>query len=147
MHRTVSSDDVMSYSSDIPQDEVDLSKEEDIEVKSGKIVSSSGSTSIQSLSKKHDKDIVGERPGAGLHPMREKRQTAESEDTYDGSISVNEFRGHGSYSLKLRKCYRVKGTRGRRDVEQFMMGDGFTASSLRAKYNESKRSYVLILLQ
>ena len=138
MHHTVSSDEVMSYSTDIPQDEVDLSKEEDVEVKSGKIMSSSGITYVQSLSKKHDKDIVGERPGAGLHPMREKRQTAESEDTYDGSISVNEFRGHGSYSLKLQKCYRVRSARGRRDVEQFMMGDGFTTSSLRAKHNESK---------
>ena len=141
MHRSVSSDDVVSYSSDIPQDEVDLSKEEDVEVKSGKIMSSSGTTSVKMLSKKHDKDIVGERPGAGKHPMRGERQTAESDDTYDGSFSANEFRGHGSYSLKLKKCYRVKSARGRRDVEQFMMGDGFTTSSLRAKHNESKRSY------
>ena len=148
MHRSVSSNDVISYSSELPQDEVDLSKEEDVEVKSGKIVRSSGKTAVQVLSEGHQgqEDIIGERLVAGKHPMRKKRQETETEsdDTYDASLSANEFRARGSYSLTMHKCYNVRssGTRNGREVAQFMMGDEFTASSLKAKYNKSEGSYI-----
>ena len=51
MHRHVTSDDVETYSSTMPRDEVKLDKEDDIEYRQGVLTRSSGTVSLKLMPK------------------------------------------------------------------------------------------------
>ena len=145
-HRTVNSEDVVDYTSHVPKDDVMLTKEEDIEYKSGKLQHSAGKTSVQLLpdpemQKDTERDSlladVQLDPGEG---DRWRRETDEQDDpeTYDGSVRFNTFSADGSYTLDLTHCYSIPrvASRRRRGVQERMKSE-YVESTLMAEFNQS----------
>ena len=51
MHRNITSNDIISYASHLPSEEVELDKEEDLEFKDGVLTHASGTTSCKLMPK------------------------------------------------------------------------------------------------
>ena len=146
MHRTVNTEDVVDYTSHVPKDDVMLTKEEDIEYKSGKLQHSAGRTSVRLLSgPEMQKDTERDSLLADVQPDpgegdRKRRETDEQDDpeTYDDSIRFNRFSADGAYTLDLTHCYSVPrvASRRRRAVEERMKNE-YVESTLMAEFNQS----------
>ena len=88
MHRSISSEDVEEYSSEAAkQRDVKLSKEEDVEYRSGSLYSSSGASSVKILSKRQQHEMVIE------------------EDQPDKLFNSDTLTVSGSYRLDRIRCY------------------------------------------
>ena len=88
MHRSISSEDVEEYSSEeAKQRDVKLSKEEDVEYRSGSLYSSSGASSVKILSKRQQHEMVIE------------------EDQPDKLFNSDTLTVSGSYRLDRIRCY------------------------------------------
>ena len=149
MHRTVNSKDVVDYSLHVPKDDVVLTKEEDIEYKSGKLYHSAGRTSVKLLSgpdvqkdTERDSLLADVRADPGERD-RKRRQTDEQDDseTYDGSTQLNRFSAEGAYKLDLTYCYSVPrvASRHRRTVEEGMKSE-YVESTLMAQVNQGMQN-------
>ena len=88
MHRSISSEDVEEYSSKAAkQRDVKLSKEEDVEYRSGSLYSSSGASSVKIVSKRQQQEMVVE------------------EDLPNNLFKSDTLTVSGSYKLKRIRCY------------------------------------------
>ena len=88
MHRSISSEDVEEYSSEAAkQRDVKLSKEEDVEYRSGSLYSSSGASSVKIVSKRQQQEMVVE------------------EDLPNNLFKSDTLTVSGSYKLKRIRCY------------------------------------------
>ena len=86
MHRSISSKDVEEYSSEAKPRDVKLSKEEDVEYRSGSLYSSSGASSVEILT---------------------KRQQVDEEDQDDDFFASDTLTVSGSYRLDRMRCYTL----------------------------------------
>ena len=146
MHRTVNSKDVVDYTLHVPKDDVTLTKEEDIEYKSGKLYHSAGRTSVKLLSgpdlqkdTERDSLLADVQPDPGERD-RKRRETHDGQDdseTYDGSTRLNRFSAEGAYTLDLTYCHSVPrvASRRRRTVEEGMK-NAYVKSTLMAQFNQ-----------
>ena len=123
IHRTVTSDDILEYSSGIPTRDVQLQEEDDIEYRDGRLVKSSGKMHLSVDKEIHSSD--DESPGM-----------AEFADVVTA---------HGTFSMELEEC-RTPHTRRRREVKQYLDGGSSLEEGLMATYDESKWSYHYIRL-
>ena len=124
IHRTVTSDDILEYSSGIPTRDVQLQEEDDIEYRDGRLVKSSGNMHLSVDKEIHNSD--DESPGM-----------AEFADVVTA---------HGSFLMELEECRSPLHTRRRREVEQYLDGGSSLEEGLMATYDESKWSYHYIRL-
>ena len=88
MHRSISSKDVEEYSSEAKPRDFKLSKEEDVEYRSGSLYSSFGASSVEILSKRH-------------HEM------VDEEDQPDNMFKSDTLTVSGSYKLDRMRCYTL----------------------------------------
>ena len=120
MHRSVSSRDVEEYSTDVQPRDIQLTKDEDIEYRSGTLYSSSGTTFVEILTSQGT-----------------QQQFADEEEPSNLTDS-NMFTVNGSYTLDRMQCYTLsKSTTAhinKRSVENMV------ETSLRATIN--KREYL-----
>lgn len=93
MHRSVSSEDVESYSSGVQVQDIQLTKEEDIEFKFGTLQSSSGVTTVA---------LAISKQQAVQKPL-----TDEEEETSGNVIDSDIFAANGSYRMELVDCYTI----------------------------------------
>ena len=154
-HRTVNSEDVVDYTSHVPKDDVMLTKEEDIEYKSGKLQHSAGRMSVRLLPDPEvQKDTERDSLLADVQPDpregdRWRRETDEKDDppTYDGSVRIDSPSAEGSYTLDLTRCYRVPrvASRHRRAIKEKMKNE-FVESTLMAEFNQSMHIEIMYSL-
>ena len=85
MHRSISNQDVEEYSSEAKARDVKLSKEEDVEYRSGSLYSSSGATSVEILTKRQQ----------------------DEEDQPDDLFKSDTLTVSGSYRLDRARCYTL----------------------------------------
>ena len=125
IHRTVTSDDILEYSSGIPTRDVQLQEEDDIEYRDGRLVKSSGNMHLSVDKEIHSSD--------------------------DDSLGIAEFAdvvtAHGSFLMELEECRTPLHTRRRREVEQYLDEGLSLEEGLMATYDESKWSYHYIRLR
>lgn len=88
MHRSISSKDVEEYSSEAKPRDVKLSKEEDVEYRSGSLYSSSGATSVEILTKGQQENV-------------------DEEDQPDELFKSDTLTVSGSYRLDRMRCYTL----------------------------------------
>ena len=136
MHRTVKNEDVVDYTSHIPKEEAFLSKDEDIEYRSGMLFHSSGSSYVKLLTTKSTEDTEMDILLADVRDDadRKRRNTEERTDVGSGHTKIS---AHATYSIDLEYCYNVPRARKRRAVEE--MKSGVMESTLMAQSNESKQ--------
>ena len=121
MHRFISSRDVEEYSTDVQPRDIKLTKDEDIEYRSGTLYSSSGTTFVEILTF-----------------SRGTQQQLADEEEPSNLTDSNTFTVNGSYTLDRMQCYTLSKSaaaqRNRRSV------DNMVVTSLRATIN--KREYL-----
>ena len=106
MHRSVSSSDIMEYSTGAHVKHVHLQKEEDIEYRSKYLYHSSGSTTVKMV----------------------KPQERFTGKLQEGPLNEELFSANGSYILHQLRCYKaLSSKRGRRSARKTM-----TRGSLKA---------------
>ena len=88
MHRSISNRDVKEYSTDVQPRDIQFTKDEDIEYRSGTLYSSSGTTFIEILTFSQGK----------------QQQLADEEEPSNLTDS-NTFIVNGSYTLDRMQCY------------------------------------------
>ena len=117
MHRTITSADVMEYSTEIPARDVDLVEEEDIEYRSGQLIKSNGTMHL-SVERGHQEDTA-------------------SDDNLEQQFS-NVFTARGSFNMELKLCRLVPLTtrRRRNAVRQNLNSDSSSEESLMASYDK-----------
>ena len=101
MHRSVSSEDVMEYSTGARKKDMQLEREEDIEYQSGHLLHSSGVMSVK----------MARSP----QKMRRRRETP-AEGPLSDQVSSN-----ASYTLDLVRCSRVASAKRNRSSEKTSM--------------------------
>ena len=121
MHRSISSRDVEEYSTNVQPRDIQLTKDEDIEYRSGTLYSSSGTTFIEILT----------------FTKGTQQQSADEEEPSNLTDS-NTFTVNGSYTLDRMQCYTLPKSaaaqRNGRSVENMV------ETSLKATVN--KREYL-----
>ena len=121
MHRSISSRDVEEYSTDVQPRDIQLTKDEDIEYRSGTLYSSSGTTFVEILT----------------FSQGTQQQLADEEEPSNLTDS-NTFTVNGSYTLDRMQCYTLPKSaaaqRNGRSVENMV------ETSLKATVN--KREYL-----
>lgn len=136
MHRTIKSEDVLEYASGIPKRDVLLTKEEDIEYRSGALYHSSGKTHIKMLGigDQGNEDFSRINPLANT-PQKQKADEPHARE-YDDSIKLNRFSADGYYSLDLAYCHNVPkiSARKHRSLQQ---STRTVQSTLMAQINQS----------
>ena len=117
MHRTITSADVMEYSTEIPARDVDLVEEEDIEYRSGRLIKSNGTMH--------------------LSVERGRQEDTDSDDNLEQQFS-NVFNARGSFNMELKLCRLVPLTarRRRNAVRQNLNGAYSSEESLMASYDK-----------
>ena len=154
VHRTVNSKDVVDYTSHVPKDDVMLTKEEDIEYKSGKLQHSAGRTSVRLLSgpemqkdTERDSLLADVQPDPGEDRKRRETDEQDNPETYDGSVRFNRFSADGAYTLDLTHCYSVPrvASRHRRAVEERMKNE-YVESTLMAELNQSTHKHNMMTI-
>ena len=90
MHRSISSRDVEEYSTDAQPRDIQLTKDEDIEYRSGTLYSSSGTTFVEILTLSQGR----------------QQQLADEEEPSNLTDS-NTFTVNGSYTLDRMQCYTL----------------------------------------
>ena len=132
MHRTVRNEDVVDYTSHIPKEDAFLSKEEDIEYRSGMLFHSSGSSYVKLLATDSKQDTEKDTLLADVDDDDDRQRRDAEESTGTGS----RMSAHATYSLDLEHCYNVPrvATRKRRAVERVTI-----ESTLMAQMTESKQ--------
>ena len=88
MHRSISSKDIEEYSSEAKPRDIKLSKEEDVEYRSGSLYSSSGATSVEILAKS-------------------QQEMVDEEDQPDNLFKSDTLTVSGSYRLNRMRCYML----------------------------------------
>ena len=137
MHRTVRNEDVVDYTSHIPKEDAFLSKEEDIEYRSGMLFHSSGSSYVKLLKTDSTQDIEKDTLLADVDDDDDRqRRDANAKESMDTRSRMS---ARATYSLDLEHCYNVPrvATRNRRAVEE--MKSVTIESTLMAQMNESKQ--------
>ena len=121
MHRSISSRDVEEYSTDVQPRDIQLTKDEDIEYRSGTLYSSSGTTFVEILTF-----------------TKGTRQQLADEEEPSNLTDSNTFTVNGSYTLDRMQCYTLSKSaaaqRNGRSVENMV------ETSLKATIN--KREYL-----
>ena len=121
MHRFISSRDVEEYSTDIQPRDIQLTKDEDIEYRSGTLYSSSGTTFVEILT----------------FSQGTQQQSADEEEPSNLTDS-NMFTANGSYTLDRMQCYILsKSAAAQRNGRSV---DNMVVTSLKATVN--KREYL-----
>ena len=117
MHRSVTSDDVEEYPGENQAQDIHLTKDEDIEYRSGILYSSSGTTFVQVLTL----------------PQGKQQQLADGEEPLS---NPNTFSANGSYTLDRMRCYTLSRSaaapKNRRNVNNLV------ETSLRATIDKRK---------
>ena len=90
MHRSISNRDVEEYSTDVQPRDIQFTKDEDIEYRSGTLYSSSGTTSVEILTFSQG-----------------KQQQLADEDEPSNLTDSNTFIVNGSYTLDRMQCYTL----------------------------------------
>ena len=90
MHRSISSRDIEEYSTDAQPRDIQLTKDEDIEYRSGTLYSSSGTTFVEILT----------------FSQGTQHQLADEEEPSNLTDS-NMFTANGSYTLDRMQCYTL----------------------------------------
>ena len=120
MHRSISSRDIEEYSTDAQPRDIQLTKDEDIEYRSGTLYSSSGTTFVEilTLSQGRQQQLADEEEPSNL--------------TDSKTFTVN-----GSYTLDRMQCYTLsKSAAAQRNGRSV---DNVVETSLKANIN--KREY------
>ena len=121
MHRFISSRDVEEYSTDVQPRDIQLTKDEDIEYRSGTLYSSSGTTFVEILT----------------FSQGTQQQLADEEEPSNLTDS-NTFTVNGSYTLDRMQCYTLsKSAAAQRNGRSV---DNMVVTSLKATVN--KREYL-----
>ena len=121
MHRFINSRDVEEYSTDAQPRDIQLTKDEDIEYRSGTLYSSSGTTFIEILTLSQGR----------------QQQLADEEEPSNLTDS-NTFTVNGSYTLDRMQCYTLsKSAAGQRNGRSV---DNMVETSLKATVD--KREYL-----
>ena len=90
MHRSISSRDVEEYSTDAQPRDIQLTKDEDIEYRSGTLYSSSGTTFVEILTFSQG-----------------RQQQLDDEEEPSNLTDSNMFTVNGSYTLDRMQCYTL----------------------------------------
>ena len=90
MHRFINSQDVEEYSTDAQPRDIQLTKDEDIEYRSGTLYSSSGTTFVEILTF-----------------SQERQQQLADEEEPSNLTDSNTFTVNGSYTLDRMQCYTL----------------------------------------
>ena len=90
MHRSISSQDVEEYSTDVQPRDIQLTKDEDIEYRSGTLYSSSGTTFVEILTFSQG-----------------RQQHLADEEEPSNLTDPNTFTVNGSYTLDRMQCYTL----------------------------------------
>ena len=126
MHRSISSKDVEKYSSEAAkQRDVKLSKEEDVEYRSGSLYSSSGASSVKIVSKRQQQEMVVE------------------EDQPDNLFKSDTLTVSGSYKLKRIRCYLLSGKKIFQRKRRSADSTNVVESTLSATID--KRQYIIMM--
>ena len=121
MHRSISSRDVEEYSTDVQPRDIQLTKDEDIEYRSGTLYSSSGTTFIEILTLSQG-----------------TQQQLPDEEEPSNLTDSNTFTVNGSYTLDRMQCYTLsKSAAAQRNGRSV---DNMVVTSLKATVN--KREYL-----
>ena len=122
MHRSVSSDDVVEYPTNIPARDVELVEEEDIEYRDGKLFKSNGTMNVSIEKALSSQDEF----------------TPDSADENQDDNFSNMFNARGSYAMELKVCRLVPLTaRGRRNAVRKHFNRHSTAEeSLMASFDQ-----------
>ena len=120
MHRSISSRDVEEYSTDVQPRDIQLTKDEDIEYRSGTLYSSSGTTFVEILT------------------FSQGTQQLADEEEPSNLTDSNTFTVNGSYTLDRMQCYTLsKSAAAQRNGRSV---DNMVVTSLKATVN--KREYL-----
>ena len=125
MHRTVESENVIQFSdSDLNGKRLNFQRNEDIEYKNGKLVSSSGTAAV---------DLSGPVQSENIDYQSDPSE--DSQVTYDANFASGGLTGTGEYTLKLTSCR--KGTsKSRRSV---MTSSDLAKGSLYTSVDQGER--------
>ena len=127
MHRSISSDDVIDYSTGAIKRDIRLTKEEDIEYRDDHLYHSSGDTTLK---------------------FKTESDVEESHDESQHSFS-DAFSAHGSYTLDLQECYdQTEGdkVRQRRSLND-QMTENMKEEGLKVNFNKSKLREKIVSLR
>ena len=91
MHRYVNSEDVEQYPDDTHPRDILLTKDEDIEYRSGMLYHSSGTTFVE----------------ISISPQQTVQQFADEEESSSNLTNPHTFSVYGSYSLDKIQCYTL----------------------------------------
>ena len=119
MHRSISNNDVIEYPMDIPDKDVELTEEEDIEYRDGRLVRSNGTMNIS------------------MERTLSSHNELTPDDSEDNNFS-NMFNARGSFLMELKVCRLVPLTaRGRRNaVREHFDSDSTLEESLMATFDK-----------
>ena len=129
MHRSISNNDVVEYPINIPEEDVELTEEEDIEYKDGRLVKSNGTMNI-SMEK----------------ALSSQEEFTPDDIDQDNNFS-NMFNARGSFVMELKVCRLVPLTaRGRRNaVRKHFNSDSTSEESLMASFDQGWFSVYIIM--
>ena len=117
MHRRIEEDDVISYSTGAPKEDLKFTQNEDIEYRNGSLHHSSGNTEVKI------KDSQGR----------------ENEDDDQPSLS-DILSARGSYTLDLQHCYSAPQRQGDRQRRNVQIDENMQQEDLSAKFDKSTLS-------
>lgn len=121
MHRSVTSEDVEEYQEENQAHNIHLTKDEDIEYRSGILYSSSGTTFVQVLTL----------------PQGKRQQFADGEEPLS---NPNMFTVNGSYTLDKLRCYTL--SRSAATPKNKRNANNLVETSLRATIDKHKWTYI-----
>ena len=122
MHRSISNRDVEEYSTDVQPCDIQFTKDEDIEYRSGTLYSSSGTTSVEILTFSQG-----------------KQQQLADEDEPSNLTDSNTFIVNGSYTLDRMQCHTLsKSAASQRNGRSV---DNMVETSLKATVDKRKYLY------